>query len=111
MPSQSGRPSGRVIADEFRQRIRSGVMPVGAQLPSSADIQRERGVSSTVVRDAMNALKAEGLVVGQQGKGVFVAPPDHWHAPAPSDDLAERVAALEAQVQALTEEVRSRSDS
>jgi GntR family transcriptional regulator len=101
-------PAGQRLAGDLRRRILDGDLREGSQLPSSAVLQAEHGVSSTVVRDALNALKAEGLVVGQQGKGVFVAPADQRRAPGvASGDLAERVAALEARVAALEESVRT----
>ncbi len=37
-----------------------------------AQLRQLYGVSNTVIRDALNELRREGLVVGQQGKGVFV---------------------------------------
>jgi DNA-binding GntR family transcriptional regulator len=99
-------PAGRRLAGELRRRIVSGDLPEGAQLPSSSSLQAEHGVSSTVVRDALSALKAEGYVIGQQGKGVFVATAEQRTASAGDESLAERVAALEARVQAL-EDARS----
>lgn len=96
-------PAGRRLAGELRRRIVSGDLPEGAQLPSSSSLQAEHGVSSTVVRDAISALKAEGYVVGQQGKGVFVASADQRSATGDAESLVERVAALEARVKALEE--------
>jgi DNA-binding FadR family transcriptional regulator len=37
-----------------------------------AQLREIYGVSSTVVRDALKELRRDGLIVGQQGKGVFV---------------------------------------
>lgn len=98
----TGEPAGQQLARDLRRRIVGGQLEEGAQLPSSAALQAEHGVSSTVVRDALNTLKAEGLVVGQQGKGVFVAAASEWHAgEEPAEDLAQRVADLEKRVAAL----------
>ena len=110
MPTKTtGEPAGQRLAGALRRRITSGDLAEGDQLPSSAELQAEHGVSSTVVRDALNTLKMEGLVVGQQGKGVFVAPASTWHpGGAPADDLTDRIAALEARVLAL-EKARSAS--
>jgi DNA-binding FadR family transcriptional regulator len=103
MPTKTtGEPAGQQLAGDLRRRIVGGELAEGAQLPSSAALQAEHGVSSTVVRDALNTLKAEGLVVGQQGKGVFVAPASTWHPGGePADDLPQRVADLEKRVAAL----------
>lgn len=102
----TSQPAGRRLAAELRRRIVSGDLAEGAQLPSSATLQAEHGVSSTVVRDAINALKADGYVIGQQGKGVFVASAEERSAARDTEGLEERVAALEARVRAL-EEARS----
>lgn len=109
MPTKTtGEPAGQQLAGDLRRRILSGELTEGARLPSSAELREEHGVSSTVIRDAINALKAEGLVVGQQGKGVFVAPASTWTPGPDIDDMADRIASLEARVQAL-EEDRSKS--
>src|SRR5690606_20954234 len=42
-------------------------------LPSEQAMAREFGVSRTVMREAIARLKADGLVVTQQGRGIFVA--------------------------------------
>lgn len=100
MPTKNtGEPAGQQLARALRRRIVDEMSP-GDRLPSSAELQAEHGVSSTVVRDAINALKAQGFVVGQQGKGVFVAEIGLPGA-EPADDLPQRVADLEKRVAAL----------
>ena len=49
---------------------------------------------------AVGVLRNEGLVIGQQGKGVFVRDPDE--APAAAGDVAGEVAELRATVQDLS---------
>lgn len=46
---------------------------MGGGLPSEQAMSENFGVSRTVLREAISRLKAEGLVVTQQGRGVFVA--------------------------------------
>jgi GntR family transcriptional repressor for pyruvate dehydrogenase complex len=58
----------RVSAD-----ITSGKLPPGSQLPTEQEMIKATGVSRTVVREAVAALRAEGLVVTRQGVGAFVA--------------------------------------
>lgn len=72
MSARSGRPAFLQVADDLRAKIKSGALPVDAQLPSMAQLREMYGVSNTVVRDALNELRHAGLVIGQQGKGVFV---------------------------------------
>jgi len=52
--------------------IRSGRIKPGEKLPTEQEIVRMSGVSRTVVREAVAALRAEGLVVTRQGVGAFV---------------------------------------
>lgn len=52
--------------------IRSGRIKPGEKLPTEQEIVKMSGVSRTVVREAVAALRAEGLVVTRQGVGAFV---------------------------------------
>ncbi|MFV2009244.1 MULTISPECIES: GntR family transcriptional regulator [unclassified Micromonospora] len=60
------------LAAYIRKQIVTGELSPGAKLPSTSQLCAERNVSAIVVRNAMIALKAEGLVVGVPGVGVFV---------------------------------------
>ena len=53
--------------------IRSGRLAPGARLPTEQELMAAMGVSRTVVREAVAALRAEGLVTTRQGSGAFVA--------------------------------------
>jgi GntR family transcriptional regulator len=68
------------LASRIREQIASGELAPGAKLPSMNEMRREHGVSQMVVRNAMIVLKAEGLVYGVPGVGVYVA-----EAPKPDD--------------------------
>ena len=102
----TGQPAFRRIAGELRAQIEGGELTEGSQLPSMAQLRETYSVSSTVVRDAINELRRDGLVIGQQGKGVFVANPDDAR-PADNADLASRVDQLERRVKALEDRDRS----
>jgi DNA-binding FadR family transcriptional regulator len=52
--------------------IAGGRIRVGEKLPTEQELCGEFGVSRTVVREAISSLRADGLVVSHQGKGVFV---------------------------------------
>jgi DNA-binding FadR family transcriptional regulator len=60
------------IAAEIAERIRSGVLSPGDKLPSTRELCEQYRVSETVIRFVMIQLKAEKLVEGQPGRGVFV---------------------------------------
>ncbi|MEQ8291138.1 MAG: FadR/GntR family transcriptional regulator [Roseovarius sp.] len=59
----------------LRGRIESGEFEVGDRLPSEAQLTEAFSVSRTVVREAIAALRADGLVEPRQGAGVFVQEP------------------------------------
>lgn len=61
------------IAGRIAERIRGGQLAPGARLPTEAELAAGAGVSRAVVREAVAALRAEGLVVTRQGSGAFVA--------------------------------------
>ncbi|MBG0814653.1 GntR family transcriptional regulator [Planomonospora sp. ID82291] len=65
-------PQYAVIADHLRRRIKSGELAPGDQVPTEREIREEFGVSQPVARQAVAQLRAEGLVVSQQGRGSFV---------------------------------------
>ncbi|NUR01165.1 MAG: winged helix-turn-helix transcriptional regulator [Streptomyces sp.] len=68
----SGRPAYLQVSDDLRSQIRTGKIAPGNLLPSTSEMVKRYGVSTTVVRQAISVLRSEGLVQGHQGKGVFV---------------------------------------
>lgn len=70
--------------------IRGGRLAPGARLPTEQALTSELGVSRTVVREAVAALRADGLVVTRRGSGAYVADP----AAGPFRIAAPRAAAL-----------------
>lgn len=60
------------LADLFRQRITRGVWVSGQQLPTLENLVREFDVARVTVRQAVDVLEREGLVLAQQGRGTFV---------------------------------------
>jgi DNA-binding FadR family transcriptional regulator len=61
------------IAARLASQIRKGQLAPGARLPTEHEMVTAMGVSRTVVREAVAALRAEGLVITRQGAGAFVA--------------------------------------
>ena len=102
--ANTGKPAFVQLQEALRGRISRRELQPGDQLPSATELMAEFGVSSTVVRSAINALKAEHLVVGQQGRGVFVAESGESPA-APGDDVAQRLAAIESRLDLIYAEV------
>src|SRR5262245_4131529 len=92
-------PPPRSLAHELIARltadITSGNIRPGARLPTEQELIAATGVSRTVVREAVAALRAEGLVVTRQGVGAFV--PENAGRPirADVDRLSSRREVLE----------------
>src|SRR5215469_18682617 len=63
----------REIAERIADEIATARLPPGAKLPTEQEMVAAMGVSRTVVREAVAALRAQGLVVTRQGAGAFVA--------------------------------------
>src|SRR5216684_3155322 len=65
------------IVDELRGEILTGRRAAGERLPSEHELAEHYGTSRPTVRRAVARLKAEGLVVTEQGRGAFVRPKPH----------------------------------
>jgi GntR family transcriptional repressor for pyruvate dehydrogenase complex len=63
----------REVVDRIAGDIRHGRLEPGARLPTEQEMIASMGVSRTVVREAIAALRAQGLVTTRQGVGAFVA--------------------------------------
>jgi GntR family transcriptional regulator len=63
------------VARDIREQITSGQLKPGDKLPSFAALCEHYKVSGTVIRTAIILLKAEQLIDGRQGKGVYVMDP------------------------------------
>ncbi|MFP1630796.1 FadR/GntR family transcriptional regulator [Zhengella sp. ZM62] len=61
-----------ILARTLRDAIRRGDFAIGERMPSEAELTALHGVSRTVVREAIAALRLEGVVEARQGAGVFV---------------------------------------
>ncbi|MBF8193410.1 GntR family transcriptional regulator [Nonomuraea sp. K274] len=99
MVKNTGQPGYLQIADDLRAQIRGGSLAPGAPLPSTAQLAQRYDASLSVVKMAVGILRNEGLVIGQQGKGVFVSDPDQRPA---GGETAGEVAELRAAVQDLS---------
>jgi GntR family transcriptional regulator len=78
-PGLPGRFLYSEVATELRNRIARGHYEPGSRLPSLAELTREFDVSAITIRHALRELGYEGLVAGQQGRGVFVRPRPKIH--------------------------------
>ncbi|MEW1630800.1 GntR family transcriptional regulator [Streptomyces sp. NPDC089173] len=66
------RPIGERVAANVRALIMSGEWDPGQKIPSTDALMKEHDTSNVTIQRALGILKAEGLLVGKAGKGVFV---------------------------------------
>lgn len=93
------KPLSTLVWESLSEKIASGALKPGAQLPTEAELCAEYEVSRTVVREAIARLHSAGLVIPQQGRGMFVSEAPRQPAFQISEEalqtLAETIALLE----------------
>ena len=67
------RSASQAVSDQLIALIETGDLQVGDRLPSENELAQSLGVSRPVVREALERLRALGLVVSWTGRGSFVA--------------------------------------
>ena len=72
-PLRPARNLTEEVVARIAGEIRKGAVAPGQRLPTEQRLMEAMGVSRTVVREAVAALRAEGLVTTRQGSGAFVA--------------------------------------
>lgn len=102
------------IADDVRAKIVDGTFPVGALLPSTAQLMEAYEVSNTVVQRAIRLLKHDGVVEGHSGKGVVVLrKPDGDESLASTPEqlkaMGERLDAFDARLAEVERRLRDSS--
>jgi len=71
----SGSPIFRQIVDQVRLAVATGKLKAGEQLPSVRALAERLVVNPNTIAKAYGELAREGIIDGQQGRGVFIAPP------------------------------------
>jgi GntR family transcriptional regulator len=91
--SEGERPVYVQIAAEVRRRIDEGVYAAEEALPSQRQLSEEFGVTVMTLRQALERLRREQLLVTRPGLGTFVAPRRFSYSMGPLRSLAQEVAA------------------
>jgi len=76
LATSRAQPQGNLtsaLASRLSKEIVAGKLPPRTRLPTERALMETYGVSRTVVREAIAALRAEGLVETRQGSGAYVA--------------------------------------
>lgn len=83
------------VVKQLKAEILSGGLPLGAKLPTEPGLMDRFGVSRTVVREAIAALRNDGLVSSTQGRGMFVTEAlpgaSIWRPPEEVDDIPRSI--------------------
>jgi GntR family transcriptional regulator len=61
------------VASVMRQRINSARWVEGERISTLEELEEEFGVARVTIRQAIELLRAEGLLLAQQGRGTFVS--------------------------------------
>ncbi|MEZ5841395.1 MAG: GntR family transcriptional regulator [Hyphomicrobiales bacterium] len=61
------------VVRQIEELVLSGVLRSGDRLPGERDLAQALEVSRPILRDALQALEASGLVVSRHGEGTFIA--------------------------------------
>lgn len=101
------RPIYIQLADDLRAKISAGEYAPGDRLPSNAELSERYHVARETIRQAIDILRGEKLVVAQSTRGVFVL--RELGEPEPSSEhrkpteqirrLEERLGEVQAEVQ------------
>ncbi|MFT4215343.1 MAG: GntR family transcriptional regulator [Microbacterium sp.] len=99
----NSRPTAVLIADQLRERIIDGSFNSGDQI-NEAQVAQQLNVSRGPVREALQRLVQEGLLIGRPNRGVFVRE-------LTLRDIAEVFEAREVIECAAAESILSQSDA
>lgn len=84
---QPGVPLVQQIVDQLSVAISQGGLPHGAKLPPIRELSELMNVGKSTVVDALDRLRAKGLVVSRQGSGHYVQRAINQPPAAPGPDL------------------------
>ncbi|AVF36931.1 transcriptional regulator ExuR [Rahnella sikkimica] len=87
MESTDTRRLYQQLAATLKERIETGVYPVGEKLPAERLISDEMDVSRTVVREAIIMLEVEGYVEVRKGSGIHVMSNQQRHLVVPDNGI------------------------
>jgi GntR family transcriptional regulator len=99
----------RRIAADIRKRIREGEWQLGEGLPSRTQMARRYGVNPQMIRLAYVLLRTDGVLDGEERKGVFVAHPPAMRTLTDADaDWPYATEVTDSRAQSATEELAER---
>jgi GntR family transcriptional regulator len=96
------RPAYMQIANDLRSQIQTGKYGPGDRLPSNRAMSERYGVAAETLRQALNVLRAEHLIVTQSTRGTFVLRKSGERT-SDGNTSAERLEKLESELADLRE--------
>ncbi len=79
------------VYTQLRDFLVSDQWPEGTKIPSENELCKQFSVSRVVVREALQKLRGEKLIVTRQGVGTYVANPSNFIASKQTIELSEQV--------------------
>lgn len=73
MPPSRPPTTVETIVDTIAAQIAAGELRTGSKLPTQAELVEQHGATRHTIRQAIEALTHQGLVLSRQGSGVYVA--------------------------------------
>jgi DNA-binding FadR family transcriptional regulator len=96
-----------VLYGQILEQLTSGTLQEGDRLPPESEISRTFGVSRPVVRQALQHLRADGLIVARRGAGTYVQMrPSAGTKSAPPADIARFLRSFEVRIAVESEAAR-----
>ncbi|MDQ2998626.1 MAG: GntR family transcriptional regulator [Chloroflexota bacterium] len=90
------------LAETIKEQIAAGTWLPGTQLPGERELNEQYSISRMTVRQALQHLIREGIVVSKKGLGTYVAAPkmsyDPLHVMGFTDDMLRRGATVSSRV-------------
>jgi integrase len=89
---RDSRPAWQQVTATLTVAIQSGILAPGDELPSITEVSALQGIGTGVIRHALEALAANGLIIARHGRAAVVAgerggdPRLNWRRPGPGHD-------------------------
>jgi GntR family transcriptional regulator len=103
----SALPPYEQLREQISTMVSSGVLAVGARLPTIRQLSRDLDLAPGTVSRAYRELETEGVIEARGRHGTFIASPPHLTAPEQGSRLiaeASRFARIAEQLGASTDE-------
>lgn len=88
-----------LIRQTLEGQISSGLLPPGAKLPSERELSDLFSTTRITLKEALQALEAEGRIYREERRGWFVAPPRLVYNPQYKSHFHQMVTAQQRQVE------------